>query len=108
PNNGNVPWIVNIAGQVLRRTGNTTNANSSWEMLPGSASDIAAGFGFAWALGTQPTPGGFNIMAWNQQGDGGFTGDQAPEVRFDSVGVPGGGNSIAIGNGRPLITNDAG
>jgi len=55
-----MPWVVNDAGNIFRRTA------AGWQQLPGAAKDIGIGAnGSVWVIGTDSVPGGFGIYFWN-------------------------------------------
>jgi hypothetical protein len=63
-----VPWVVNDAGEIFRRTTSSVSSGS-WQIMPGWAKDIGAG-GTAtspiiWIVGTSPVNGGFGIFRFN-------------------------------------------
>jgi hypothetical protein len=66
----------------------------SFRMLPGAATDVAAGAnGSVWVVGTNPVPGGYGIYRWTGRG---------------WAGVAGGAVTIAVGpDGSPWVINSA-
>ena len=55
------PWVVNDAGNILRRT-----PAGQWQQLPGSATDVTvATNGTAWILGNNRVAGGYTIHRWS-------------------------------------------
>jgi hypothetical protein len=80
-----LPWVVNAQRQIWRLTG--AGPNGQWQLLPGSATDIAAGGGAVWVVGTTAVGGGYNIWRWNGSN---WTGVQGGAVRIavDGSGVP--------------------
>ena len=83
------PWITNSYKQIFRwiRTG--------WELMPGSANDIAVGRnGAVWVIGTDQHEGGCGIHHWNG-------------TRFEVVS----GSAVRIAvdpNGSPWVVNKRG
>jgi hypothetical protein len=106
PGGPNVPWVVSNWGSIYRGWG--PQPTDGFEQLPGSASDIGAGYGSAWSIGIQAVPGGWNIQVWNEQPGGPSDVKQPAIERRQWVTVPGGGTSIGMANGRPIVTNNAG
>ena len=110
-----MPWIVNSAGQIYRRSSNSTSSGG-WELLPGTGKDIGIGKDtaanngqYAWKIGTDLIANGdFSISVWNEQPatDAGF----GPAVELKRwVSVSGGANNISVGpDGVPWIVNNAG
>jgi hypothetical protein len=98
-----IPWVVNDAGSIFRRT-SSNPSTGSWQMLPGAAKDIGIGpDNYAWIIGTSPVVGGFNIWVWDEQ----VAFSTAP-ARAEWVSVPGGATQISVGaNGRPWLVNNA-
>jgi hypothetical protein len=97
-----VPWAVQAAGLVYRRsTGDP--ATGGWELLPGTATDVAAGYGVAWTIGTTSVPGGFNIQSWDEQ-----VASNGVPWEFQWVTTQGGAVAIAVGNGFPFVVNSGG
>lgn len=80
-----LPWVVNSQHQIFRLTG--VGPNGQWVRLPGSATDIAAGGGAVWVVGTTPVNGGYGIWQWNGSN---WTSVQGGAVRIavDGRGVP--------------------
>jgi hypothetical protein len=83
------PWVVNTAGDILRREG------ADWRRLPGRARDIGIGAnGAVWVVGVDPAPGGYALYRWKGE---------------DWDLVPGGAVRIDIGPaGEPWAVNDRG
>jgi hypothetical protein len=106
PGEVNVPWVINNATQILRKA-SPFPLTSDWNLLPGFAKDIAADAGYAWSIGTQALPGGFNIQAWDEQ-PAGTIGDPLPVAQLKWVTVPGAAVNIAQAGVYPLVVNDAG
>ena len=77
------PWVVNDAGGIFFREGN------SWKPAPGSARDIGASSnGVVCVVGTNPVAGGFGIYSWDGAdwkplGNGGGI-----RITVDSTGAP--------------------
>lgn len=63
-----VPWIVNSARQIYRRT-SSSPTEGYWELKPGHASDIAAGpEGSVWIISTERIGfENFGIAVWDEQ-----------------------------------------
>jgi peptidoglycan hydrolase-like protein with peptidoglycan-binding domain len=102
----NVPWVVNSANQIFRRN-SAEVGTGGWELLPGTATDIAVGSGYAWTIGTTPMPGGFNIQAWDEQPA--TSGGSPPAVQQSKwVTIPGAAVNISQWSGRPLVVNNGG
>jgi hypothetical protein len=62
-----VPWVVDVRGNVYRRTSNSPSSGG-WSLLPGGAcaKDIGVGpDGSAWIIGCTPTGANGNIYKWN-------------------------------------------
>jgi hypothetical protein len=94
-----VPWIVNRANEIYRRTSNGP-VDGYWQQMPGHASDIAAGAeGSVWIISTERVGfDDFRIAAWDEQADAGQW------VSGDAAGV-----AISVDpNGSPWIVNAAG
>jgi peptidoglycan hydrolase-like protein with peptidoglycan-binding domain len=97
---GAIPWIVNAAGQIFRRTTHTHDTGH-WEQLDGLAKDIGASWGTslggaAWVIGTNQIPGtnDFGIYKWT-----GTTWEASD----------GGAVRIAVGRDlRPWVVNSSG
>jgi hypothetical protein len=106
PGESNVPWLVNNVNQIFRRT-SSSPSSGSWDLLPGSATDIAADAGYAWTIGTTSVPGGFNIQAWDEQ-NAGAGGSPPVATQFKWVTVPGGAVNISQAGAYPLVVNSAG
>ncbi len=91
-----VPWVVNSAGTIFRRTSNSPTSGS-WQQLAGSAKDIAVGAdGTAWKIGTTAmgTAGDFSIEKFNGTA---------------WVAAAGGAIRIAVGpDGVPWVSNTVG
>ena len=106
-----VPWIVNSANQIYRRTTNDPTSGA-WPQLPGLGQDIGISDGnYAWLIGTAVVSGSDRqILVWDEQtqvGDG-MDMHGAPEKK-EWLGVNGGARSVAGGpNGRPWVVNSAG
>jgi hypothetical protein len=83
------PWVVNSAGEILRRD------RGGWTRLPGLARDIGIGAnGVVWVVGVTPVTGGFSVHRWNGR---------------DWDRVPGGALRIDVDpRGRPWVVNDRG
>jgi len=82
------PWVVNDAGNILRRT-----PAGQWQQLPGSATDVTvASDGTAWILGNNRVAGGYSIHRWS--------GDRWRRVN-------GGGVAISAGATPWLINADS-
>ena len=86
---GDIPWVVNDAGNIYSRIGN------SWRRLPGLAKDIGVGAdGTVWVIGHDRGPGGYGIHRWN-----GSNWNK----------IDGGAVRIAVApDGSPWVVNDAG
>ncbi|HZA96563.1 MAG TPA: tectonin domain-containing protein, partial [Burkholderiaceae bacterium] len=81
------PWVVNDAGDILRRT-----PGGQWQRLPGRATAVTvATDGTAWILGTNRLPGGYSIHRWS--------GDRWRRVN-------GGGVAISAGPMSWLVNSD--
>lgn len=93
--NRGVPWIVNSAGTIYRRS--TDNASSgTFLSVPGCASDIAAGAdGSVWIIGCNMATGGKDIMKWN----GSFFVQDAANGRAKRIAV--------APDGTPWVVNDS-
>jgi peptidoglycan hydrolase-like protein with peptidoglycan-binding domain len=95
-----VPWIVNSAGSIYRRS-SSSPSSGTWDQMPDSATDIGAGFddvNSIWIVSATHVDGAddFTIRKFN-----GSTWDTTTEVS--------GGLRIAVGpTGVPWITNTAG
>jgi peptidoglycan hydrolase-like protein with peptidoglycan-binding domain len=82
-----VPWVVNAAGQIFRRT-SSSPTSGFWELMPGGARDIGIGAdGSVWVIGTAAIPGGFEIFKFNGSGWDKSNGG-AVKIAVDSAGVP--------------------
>jgi hypothetical protein len=76
------PFIVNSAHWTYEWTG------SGWVRGPGLLTDLALGAdGSAWAIGTNPVPGGFGIYHWNGSGWSRMPGG-AVTIAVDPDGTP--------------------
>ncbi|MEO8186503.1 MAG: tectonin domain-containing protein [Burkholderiaceae bacterium] len=81
------PWVVNDAGNILRRT-----TNGQWQRLAGNATAVTLTTdGTAWMLGSDRVPGGYSIQRWNGQ-------------RWRRVN--GGGVALSAGTAPWLINSD--
>jgi hypothetical protein len=83
------PWVVNAAGEILRRD------RRDWQRLPGRGRDIGIGAnGDVWLVGVESVPGGGPIFRWNGN-------DWEP--------MPGGAVRIDVDpRGIPWVVNDRG
>jgi hypothetical protein len=55
-------WMVNSLNQIWRYP----KDGPDWQLMPGAATDIAAGAdGTLWAIGTTVAPGGYTLQKWN-------------------------------------------
>jgi hypothetical protein len=89
-----IPWVVNENGHIYRRT-TSSGTSGTWTALPDGATDIGAGGGAVWIVGTNPLGNDFGIFKWN--GSSGW------------VSAPGAGRRIAVSNfGIPWLVNFAG
>jgi tyrosinase len=87
-----IPWVVNASGDVYRWDGKV------FQPQPGvAAKDIGVGRnGTAWVIGSNKTPGGYDIYRWDADGK--------PWLR-----VVGGALRIAVSpRGTPWVVNDSG
>jgi len=103
-NSRNVPWVTNAFNNILRQD----PLSGAFIQLPGTGTDIAAGGGIAWSIGTKAVPGGFNIQVWDEQDpkdapDAG--GGPPPVAQKKWVTVPGGATNISVADGRPVVIN---
>jgi hypothetical protein len=66
--------------------------SNSWVPEPGTASDVAAGGGQTFVIGTNAVPGGYGIYSWSGSSWSAW---------------PGGGTAVAVdSSGRPWVVND--
>jgi peptidoglycan hydrolase-like protein with peptidoglycan-binding domain len=98
----NVPWVTNDANSIFRREDATTTG-AAFNILPGTATDIAAAGGIAWSI----APNG-GIQVWDEQQNGGVGGGPPPVTQRKWVTVPGAGTNISVAAGRPVVVNSAG
>jgi len=100
-----VPWVTNNANEIFR--GSNATLSLSFEMLPGSGTDIAAADGVAWSIGSNGS-----IQVWDDQNNDGSPppvgGGPPPVTQHKWVTVPGFGTNISVSAGRPLVVNSAG
>jgi hypothetical protein len=111
-----VPWIVNAAGTIFRRTNNRTT-DGAWSVLPGngSATDIGVGDDngnggqYAWMIGTTLLgAGGFNIAVWDEQ-PAGSVGSPPAQAQARWIPFPGAATAIAVGpRNLPMVVNALG
>lgn len=58
---GDASWVVNDNDDIFVRSG----ANGQgWDQVPGKAKDIGNYQSDTWVIGTNPVPGGFDILQW--------------------------------------------
>ena len=82
-----VPWVVNAAGQIFRRS-SSSPTSGFWQEMPGGARDIGIGAeGSVWVIGTAAIPGGFEIFKFNGSGWDKSNGGAA-RITVDSAGLP--------------------
>ena len=97
-----VPWVVNAAGKIFRRT-SSSPTSGGWQEMPGLAHDIGIGAnGAVWAIGTIAVGNNdFSIHQWN---------GAAWVVTTNGAGaIDGGAVKIAVGPaGVPWVVNSAG
>lgn len=101
-----IPWIVNSAGQIYRRSTNSATSGS-WFSLPGGAKDIGVGpENYAWIIGsTSIGKGGYGIYLWDQRSE--VLGDTV--IAGQWLSLAGAGSQISVGpNGRPWIVDATG
>ncbi len=88
---GGRPWLLNSAGEIFHRPG------ESWQRRPGLGNDIGVGSdGSVWVIGTNPVgdAADFGVYRWNGT---------------DWDGVDGGGVRIAVDSeGQPWLVNSVG
>lgn len=103
-NGQGVPWIVNNAGSIFRRSSASPSAGF-WEMMPDTATDIGVwNDDYPWIVGTTAVGGGYQIRVWNEQP----AGNDSPAQR-QWLTVPGGATQIAVGaDGAPVLVNSSG
>jgi tectonin-like protein len=78
------PWVVNSNHEIYRWSG---GAGGQWSKLPGSATDIGAGGGAVWVLGTNAVDGGYGVWRWNGS-DWSSVDGAAVHIAVDSKGHP--------------------
>ena len=86
------PWVVQSTGAIFRYNGST------YQQMPGRASDIAiGGNGAVWIIGTNIVAGGpHDIWRWNEE-----------NLNWDVV--PGGANAISVDVlGQPWVVQESG
>jgi hypothetical protein len=94
-----VPWIVNTAGDIYRRT-SSSPTEGYWQAIPGQARDIAAGAdGSVWIISAERVGlDDFRIAVWDEQPGGG-----------QWVSADGAGIAISVDpSGAPWVVNAAG
>ena len=98
------PWIVDKQHDIYRLNGVTASNpdGTSWEKMPGKATDIGIGAnGFIWILGDKTNADGYEIFKWF---------NYPPEYYFTPPGgwdkLPGGGFRISVDpNGKPWVVD---
>jgi peptidoglycan hydrolase-like protein with peptidoglycan-binding domain len=104
-----VPWVINNASQIFRRTSSDPNVSGAWEGLPGlpgNATGIAGGAGYSYAIDNQgsnaPT-----VFSWDEQAALNMGNPPAPSERgWTAVGLGAASphpSSIAAGGLFPIM-----
>ncbi len=113
-----VPWLVNSAGTVFRRS-TSSDSSGSWAVISeaghsglASASDIAVSHedGTAWIVGfAGGNSSGLPLFVWNEQNGTGAAGDPSgAPARRHWIALPGILGTSIIGGTRPWVTNSLG
>jgi peptidoglycan hydrolase-like protein with peptidoglycan-binding domain len=111
-----VPWVVNSAGTLFRRT-STSVSSGSWTVIKpdngssgvGTASDVSvAADGTAWIVGFSGDSSGLAIYVWNEQAALGPTGPSGAPLRKHWLALPGIRGTSVGGGSLAWVTNSVG
>jgi hypothetical protein len=95
-----IPWVVNAENQIWQRSNSDPNSGF-WQLMPGSATDIAIGGGSVWIVGADAqfsgscsrngcniTFLGYTVSQWNGSGWDAVPSGAGTRISVDSQGIP--------------------
>ena len=102
------PWVLTASGRFFRySTSNPTGG--TWELLPGTSTDLAINQGnYLWSIGAVSS-GQENLAVWDEQTMLGTAPAKKEWVQGKRMGVGGPNCALAVGaNGRPFMVDNTG